>query len=428
MLCGYTKVLQSKLRVLQSPGETALQICALKTETKNNSAKDFSSGIRLLSNPETRAAGLNLAKSAILSGQVYPDALLGQLSSLHAGNSPHLPNLLIDVLSLEEKQPGTLTLRLMPFFSPLFLERSLPPEITTRYLALAVRASRVSAEELTDIIVRSSVRELLNGIIGSAKRLTPALYPEIATRLGSLSRNGLNTIETRLAAEERIQKASDRLEQLISEATSASDDRLKRQFFFNAATLAKEQGQMSRSVDLATKVESPSLIDDFLVEIVSVALKKKSPQDASYAISKMTDPLRKFTGFRLLGEYHGANREQIKSKEAFIQSDKQLELVANSNEKAKAFLLLAKSVLQYEPVDADEIFRKAVKAINNLPSPEKDQETMYYVHLLPIAEELIRSFRLLANRESGTAISLASEIKLSELRVSALSGAYSSHE
>lgn len=52
---------------------------------------------------------------------------------------------------------------------------------------------------------------------------------------------------------------------------------------------------------------------------------------------------------------------------------------------------------------------------------------MYYLKLLPVAEDLIRSFRLLAIRENQTATSLAAEIKLSELRLSALSGA-SGHE
>lgn len=83
---------------------------------------------------------------------------------------------------------------------------------------------------------------------------------------------------------------------------------------------------------------------------------------------------------------------------------------------------LAESVLKYEPADAYELFRESVKEINTLPAPEKDQEKMYYLSLMPVAEDLIRSFRLLENQ---TATSLAAEIKLPELRVSALSGAYS---
>ena len=429
--------LVKKIKTLQSPAETASEICVLKSDAKNNPAKDLSSGIRMLSNPETSAAGLNLTKSAILSGQVSAETILGQLLRLNSVHSPHLPELLSTVLSLEEQQPGALPLRVMPFFSSLFLDKCLSPEISTRFVVVAVRSSRVSVEELANPIVRSSVAQLLNGIISAAQRLTPALYPEITSRLGSLSRTALNTTEARLAAEERIQKACDQLEQLIAEANSTSHKELKTYFFARAARLAKEQHHLSKAVDLAFKVENDSerknastssWLNDFLLEVVSLAVKEKSPRDATYAVLKMTQPSKKATALRLLGEYYGANEDKVKSKEAFDQSAKQLKSVENSNEKVKLSLLLAESVFKYEPADAYEVFRESIKGINNLPSPEKNQEKMYYLELLPIAENLIRSFRLLATRENQTATSLASEIKLSELRVAALSGILSSHE
>ena len=428
-----------QIESLQSSEDTAPEICVLKTETTSDSAKDFSTAIKMLSDPETSAAGLNLAKSAVLSGQVSPDALLGQLLSLRATKSPHLSELLGIVLVLEEKQPGTLPLKMLPFFSSVFLDKSVAPEKLTRFISVAVRSTRLSAEELATPAVRSSVKELLNGIVTPAQRLAPELYPEIASRLSSLNGSAApNRTETRLAAEERIQNASDQLEQLISEANSASDDDLKKHFFFRAARLAKERGQLSKAVDLAMKVanereidndgSTPNWMNDFMSEIVSLAIKKKTPNDATYAISKMTQTLGKAKGFLLLGAYYGASQDKVKSKEAFTQSAKQLKSVENSNEKVRTSLALAESVLKYEPADAYEVFRESVKAINNLPAPEKDQEKMYYVKLLPIAENLIRSFRLLASRENQTATSLAAEIKLSELRLAALSGAYSSHE
>jgi hypothetical protein len=424
-----------RIKTLQSPEDTALAICALKIETKSNE-KDLSSGIKMLSKPETSAAGMDLAKAAILSGQVSADTMLGQLLVLKASNSPQLPELLSTVLTLEEKQPGTLTLRLLPFFTPTFLEKSLPPEIQRRFLSVVVRATRLPAEELATPIARSQVIGLLNGIIGPAQQLTPDLFPEITSRLSALSRTAATTAQTRLAAEERIEKATDRLEQLITEADSASDEQLKTQFLFQAARLAKEQGQFSKAVDLAMKATNdrdqredtgnkPSWLNDFLSEIVSLAIKKNSPADATYAISKMRQYLGRARAFRVLGEYYGANQDKVKSKEAFTQAVKQLKSVDNSNEKVRAILSLGTSVLKYEPADAYEVFRESVKAINSLPSPEKDQEKMYYLSLLPIAEDLIRSFRLLAAREHETATSLAAEFKLSELRVSALSGVYS---
>jgi hypothetical protein len=255
---------------------------------------------------------------------------------------------------------------------------------------------------------------LLNGLVIPAQRLAPQLYSEITSRLRLLNPNSPNVTETRLAAEERIQKASDQLEQLIAEGNSVFDEGLKTSFFSRAARLAKERGQFINAVDLAMKVtngKDATWINEFLADIVSLAVKKKSPDDATYAISKMTRPLDKARAFRLLGEYYGANQDKVKSKEAFTESVKQLKAVTNGNEKAKTYLSLAETVLKYEPADAYEVFREAVKAINNLPSAEKDQEKMYYVTLMPVAEDLIRSFRLLASRENQTATSLAAEIK-----------------
>ena len=428
--------LVEQIKSLRSAEETAPEICVLKSDAKSNSAgKDLSSGIKMLSNPETSADGLNLARSAILTGEVPAGAMLGQLLTLNAKQSPHLLELLGALLDLEEKQPGTLPLSMLPFFTSLFRTKTVPPEMLTRYIAVAVRASRLSSTELADRVVSGSVYELLNGIIGPAKELTPALYPEIAGRLSSISRTGLTPIETRLAAEERIEKADDRLEQLISEANSASDKQRKKHFFFLAARVAKERGQLNKAVDLIIKAtyddeqnkgeRKVTFLDDFLSEIVLLALKKKSPQNATYAIPNMTQPLTKARAFRLLGEYYGANQDNARSNEAFTQAVKELKSIDNSNEKVRSTLILAEGVLKYQPDNAYEVFRDAVKAINNLPPPEKDKEMMYYVQLLPVAEDLIRSFRSLATRENQTATNLGAEIKLSELRVSALSGAYS---
>jgi hypothetical protein len=202
---------------------------------------------------------------------------------------------------------------------------------------------------------------------------------------------------------------------------------LKEHFFFRAARLAKEKGQLRRSVDLAINVANDSdvWLNEFLLEIVSLGLKSMTPRDATYAISKMTRPLERARAFRLLGEYYGENQENVRSKEAFNQSARLLKLVDSSNEKVRISLSLAEIVLKYEPADAYEVFREAVKAINRLPSPELDNEKIGYVKLLPVAEDLIRSFSVLATHENQTAINLAAEIKLSELRLSALTGAYS---
>jgi hypothetical protein len=90
----------------------------------------------------------------------------------------------------------------------------------------------------------------LNSIVAPAQRLAPQLYPEIMGRLRSISSISAGITGDRLVAEERIQKAGDQLEQLITEANSATYEQLRTHFLARAAKLAKEQGQLSKAVDL----------------------------------------------------------------------------------------------------------------------------------------------------------------------------------
>lgn len=83
--------------------------------------------------------------------------MLGQLLRLNATQSPHFSEFLVAVLELEEKQPGALPLRLMPFFSSVFLDKSVAPELLTRFMFVAVRSRRQSAEEFVKPTVRGPV-------------------------------------------------------------------------------------------------------------------------------------------------------------------------------------------------------------------------------------------------------------------------------
>ena len=86
---------------------------------------------------------------------------------------------------------------------------------------------------------------------------------------------------------------------------------------------------------------------------------------------------------------------------------------------------LAQITLATNPSAAYDVFRLAVDTINQLAPPEEAKKMRYYSALMPVAEELIKSFRLMAVHENAAALALAQDIKLPELRVSALSGVYS---
>jgi hypothetical protein len=319
----------------------------------------------------------------------------------------------------------------MGFFSPLFLKQSNPTEVRTRFLSVAVRATRLSPEDSSNPLLRGPMLELLSGILQPTSLLAPALYPEVAGRLSSLSPAATHNNLERQAVEERINKSSDPLEQTISEADRTTDKSFKRQLLDRAARIASTQGKLRQAVDLAVKASEDSEdtkyspLDQFLGKVVQAAIKQKEPDSGAYAVSKMRKALNKAKGLCVLGEYYAELKDTVKTKQAFTESANQLKRADNDNEKVKLCLAVAESMLKHDPLGGYDVFRQAVDAINKLPSPEKEQEKRYYLSLLPIAEDLITSFRLFAGKDGQSALALARDIKLSELRVSALSGAYS---
>lgn len=421
----------TSVRSLEPP-DTVSEKCSLKkSDRASQPSNDLASAIKMLDDPSTVSTGTRLAKQAILSGQIPAPSLLGQLLRLQTSNSPVSPELLSATLFIEEQQPGVIPLQLMGFFSPLFLKKSNPTDIQTRFLFVAVRATRLSPEDSSNPVLRGPMVELLSGILQPTRLLAPALYPEVANRLNSLSTGTLTAHLARQTAEERIQQSSDPLEQTIFEAEAASDKLLKRQLLDRASRLALAQGKLHHAVDLAVsgrernEADRYSPLDQFLGEVIQVAISQKKPGLAAYAISKVVNPLNKSNGLRLLGQCYAQLKDRFKSKEALTESAKLLKSADNNNEKARASLSLAQSVLAYDPAAGYDALNQVVDTLNRLPSPEKEKEKLYYLSLLPIAEDLIRGFRLLAAQDGQGAMVLAREIKVSELRVSALSGAYS---
>jgi hypothetical protein len=424
---GFTK----SVKGLELP-DTVSENCKLKKNDKaSQPSRDLASAIKMLDDGATISTGTQLAKQAILSGQIPAPALLGQLLRLQTSNSPAWPELLSAVLFVEEQQPGALPLQMMGFFSPMFLRKSNPTEIQTRFLTVAVRATRLSPEDSSNPVIRGSIVELLSGILQPTRLLAPALYLEVASRLNSLSAGALNADLARQGSEERIRKSADPLEQTISEADITTDKFLKRQLLDRAARLAKEQGKLHQAIDLAVsgqdrnEADKYSPVDQFLGEVVQIAIGKKEPVLAAYAISKLVNPLNKANGLRLLGRLYAQLKDMVKSKEALTESAKLLKRADNNNDKVRASLSLAEIILAYDPSAGYDAINQVVDTINRLPSAEKDKEKLYSLSLLPVAEDLIRGFGLFAAQDGQSALLLAREIKLSELRVSALSGAYS---
>jgi hypothetical protein len=126
-----------------------------------------------------------------------------------------------------------------------------------------------------------------------------------------------------------------------------------------------------------------------------------------------------------LAKYYGDNNDPEKSRSALNDAGKILKQADSDNAKLKLTIGLAQITLATNPSAAYDVFRLAVDTINQLAPPEEEKKKTYYGALMPVAEDLIKSFRLMAGQDDAAALALAQDIKLSELRVSALSGVYS---
>jgi len=423
-------MLAREIRTLDPDGaETTLKKYALKKDDSvTDASRDLAAAVNSLSSGSQDPDTQEKACAAIATGQISAGGLLGHFLRLQKSNPSVLPGLISATLTVEEQKPGFIPLHLVSFFAPIFLNKDSPAELQNRFLVAAIRRTRLPPEQLTDPIVRSQVVQTLKRIAEPTKSRAPALYPEVATRLNSLG--ATKNDAARADAEERIRNSSEQLQQIEAEIEKTSDKEYKRELLDRGARLALSTQRLKKAVDLVVAVQDEKETsngdwDNFLGDVARAGFKQGQPESSSYAISRMRKPLAKVSGMLGLARYYGDKNDPEKSRSALNDAGKILKQADSDNDKLKLTIGLAQITLATNPSAAYDVFRLAVDTINQLAPPEEAKKMRYYIALMPVAEELIKSFRLMAVHENAAALALAQDIKLPELRVSALSGVYS---
>jgi hypothetical protein len=398
--------------------------------------KDFTSALAKLDDPKTTEQGLKLVTNAILNKTIPPEILFGELLRLDKSNSPQLPQILAIVISLEENQTGSIPLQFLNFFRYLYLKETIPTRLQVRFLNAVVIATRLNPIAFQDPTVRGPAAELLNGCLPQIQKLTPANYPEAASRLQELNSGGLTNFKSRQAAENRINLSDHPLEQMITEADETNDKLFKRELLERAARLAQKDGKLRQAVDLMVSKDSAedvknecdthSPTDEFLNEIVTSSLKDTDLETSEYAASKMYCPLDRTNALRSIAVGYYQKRDRVRGQRTLIAAAKSLNDGEDGTVKAHASLALADAFLRYEPAGAQDAFHNAIESINKLPRPKNDEEKQFYLSLLPLAEDVIKAFRTLAVQDRGAASALSAKIRLEELRACATAGIDSS--
>jgi hypothetical protein len=270
---------------------------------------------------------------------------------------------------------------------------------------------------------------VLKSILEATKTTAPALYPEVTGRLASLGGSAVVEPE-REAAEARIKASPDQLEALQLEAEQASSEASRRGFLARAARLALTQGKFRQAVDLEIKAygersANADSVDRFFADVTTAALKQQQLDAAEYALSKTTKALIKAQSLLQLSEYYASIKDKEKSKSALALGLKLLDQIENISDKLSVAIAFAQGAVPVDSSIAYEAMRLTVDTINKLPPRDNQKENTSYRSVLAHGRALVDAYRLFASPDTTAALALAQDIKLPELRVSALLGAYS---
>jgi hypothetical protein len=396
----------------------------------DKSGRAFYTAIVKLNNPETAAQGVELAERLISSGSVPPYVLQGEFLRLDMSKSPALPRLLAATLALEEQRPGALPLVTMFFLSQLYLKEGAPAPLQTRFLAAALKATRISPADLKADLPRYSwAVPLLRQALPVMRKLTPELHGEAVARLAALAPGA----PAEDAAYERVRKSSDPLGQLMAEADAARDERRKSELLESAAREARRQGKLRLAVELTAAAESARPAppegdrprEELLAGVVRDALARKDLETAGLAASNLKSRVNRAEALRPIAFYQLKSDDPQSAVRTLTEAEKILERAPAGIEQAMAYLHLAADFAALDPARAAGALREAVKVANRLSRPREVAEADFSWKLLPLADATITTFQSFARADRDAALSLADTFDPKELKAAATLGVYS---
>jgi hypothetical protein len=389
----------------------------------------FYSALAKLDNPAMAAQGADLAARLITSGVVRPSVLLGELMRLDQSKSLALPQLLAATLTLAEARPGMLPLQTMFFLSNIYLNASTPGPLQARFLAAALRDTRLGPDELKSPAATWAT-PLLQKSLPFMQRLTPDLYAEASARLASLAPGARDEG----AVYDRVRDSSDPLGQLMTEADSETDARVKGELLESAARKARQEGKLRLAVELLASAEASRRVpesddarrDEFLSGVVTEALAQKDFETAGFAASHVRSQFEGAAALQQIARRHAKADDLQSALKTLAEAEKLLERAPDGKERADAYFRLVADYAPLDGVRATSALREGIKAANNLSRPRAVPEGEFSWKLLPLTDRMIRTFQTLARTDRAGALSLANTLQPKELAVAATLGVYSS--
>ena len=366
---------------------------------------------------------------ALSGGEALTMTISYFLSELQRQDPSLVPQVLSDILSQEERKPGTLSVEMLFWLMDPYVWRNNTDDIKRRFLLVAVAATAESYQ-WSDLGQLTSAFNLLRVTVPLIQKLIPGIYPQAAAQFATVRARLPNDTIERSAIAERLRQSEDTLSQMITEANSATSPSLKNDLLIQAAQLALTKGKLQLSFDLAMSASSDenskTWQQQFLSELVRRAVEIKEAKLGLAIVSKIEIPLSRAEAMQRLALLFFNLKDLWKARELLVESLKLIRASDNTPEKAIAFLRSLRVVARVDQAMVPDVAEDSIKALNSLQfetAPKKAQTETTRTALMPVVWNIMPSFEALIQWNELGALNFVDKIQKVELRTVAGFGA-----
>ena len=366
---------------------------------------------------------------ALSGGEALTMTISYFLSELQRQDPSLVPQVLSNILSQEERKPGTLSVEMLFWLLDPYVWRNNRDDIKRRFLLVAIAAT-ADTYQWSDLGQLTNAFNLLRVTVPLTQTLIPGIYPQAAAQLATVRARLPNDTIERSAIAERLRQSEDTLSQMITEANSATSPSLKNDLLIQAAQLALTKGKLQLSFDLAMSASSDenskTWQQQFLSELVRRAVETKDAKLGLAIVSKMEMPLSRAEAMQRLALLFFNLKDLWKARELLVESLKLIRASDNTPEKAIAFLKSLRVVARVDQAIVPDVAEDSIKALNGLQfetAPKKAQTETTRTALMPVVWNIMPSFEALVQWNELGALNFVDKIQKVELRTVAGFGA-----
>lgn len=374
----------------------------------------------MLSTKGQAALAVQTFTRALSSGATPTMTITYFLSELQRQEPSLVPQVLSDILSVQARRPGTLSVDMLSWLVDPYIWRNNREDIKRRFVSIVVAATAESYQ-WSDKGQLSDAFDLLRVTVPLTQKLLPGLYPQAAAQLATVRARLPNATVERSAIAERIRQSEDRLSQMIAEANSASSASVKNDLLIQAAQIALAEKKPQLAFDLAMSVVSDDnnkgWRQQFLSELVKGAVESKDAKLGFAIASKIEMPLARAEALQRLALLFFNLKDLWKAKESLVESLKLVRGSDNTPEKAISLLRSLRVVARIDQAMVPDVAEESIKTLNVLQFEPNSRA------LMEVVWNTMPSFEALVQWDELGALNFVEKIQRVELRTVASFGA-----